>query len=230
MPVRYALLLALSLLLVAACTTTEPLPEPSPQPEQPTPPVTPDSVVTPEPAPLPEPEDVPEEDPAVPEPEPEEEPDLLYEQTEEALRLAFTDGLFGLYRAEADPASAQRLDRAEIVAWMTDLALVSPQAVEFARTTLGPVLDQRYVVGFLLPNAAQAECASVRDVLYVPVPERFQGPDRPFTGYLIQDACDLDPSDLAPFCSGGFGTTDEGASCSCTCTAGEAPGVSCVTC
>lgn len=226
MPLRSALLLVLSLGLLAACTTTEPLPEPTPQPEAPAPP-TPDSVATPEPEPEPPPEpEAPEE----PEPEPEAEPDLLYEQTEDALRLAFTDGLFGLYRAEADPAHAQRLDRVGIAAWMTDLALVSPRAVELARAALGPVLDQRFVVGFLLPNAAQAECASIRDVLYVAVPERFQGPDRPFTGYLVQDACDVASGEQALFCSGGFGTTDTGASCSCTCTAGEAPGLSCVSC
>lgn len=213
-----------SLLLLAACTTTAPPPEPPPTPPPPS--SVPDTTTIPEPAPTPEPVPEPE-----PEPEPAEpEPDPLYEQNEDDLRLAFTDGLFGLYRAEANPAAAERLDRAEIAAWLTDLALVSPHAVEFARRQLGPVLDQRYVVGFLLRNAAQAECASVRDVLYVPVPERFQGPDRPFTGYLIQDACDLGSDDLARFCSGGFGTTDEGAACSCTCTTGEAPGMSCVAC
>lgn len=223
MPLRYAPLLAL--LLVAACTTTAPPPAPEPTPE---PAAVPDTAAVPEPEPVPTPE--PEPLPEAEEPEPEEEGDPLYEQTEDALRLAFTDGLFGLYRAEASPGAAERLDRAGIAAWLTDLALVSPHAVEFARRQLGPVLDQRFVVGFLLRNAAQAECASVRDVLYVPVPERFQGPDRPFTGYLIQDACDLAPSDLARFCSGGFGTTEDGTACSCTCTTGDAPGVSCVSC
>lgn len=157
-------------------------------------------------------------------------PDLLYAQTEDALRLAFTDGLFGLYRAEMNPADAQRLDRAGVQRWLTDLALVSPRAVEFARATLGPVLEQRFVVGFVLKNAAQVECASIRDVLYIPVPERFQGPDRAFTGYIIQDACDITSGDLAPFCAGGFGTSDSGTACGCTCTTGEAPAQPCVSC
>ena len=228
MPFRPVLALTLALgLVLSACAPTAPPPAP------PTPAPAPDSAAVPEPAPEPIP--VPEPPPPEPEPEAEpepepEEPDPLYEQTEDDLLVAFADGLFGLYRAEVNPADAERLGRAEIAAWLTDLALVSPRAVEFARRQLGPVLDQRYVVGFLLRNAAQAECASVRGVLYVPVPERFQGPDRPFTGYLIQDACDLGSDDLAPFCSGGFGTTDDGAACSCTCTAGEAPGLGCVTC
>ena len=226
MPLRYAPVLAL--VLLSACAPTLPPAEPEPLP---TPTASPDTTTTaPEPITAPEPGPEPESSPEAEEPEPEEEPDPLYAQTEDALRVAFTDGLFGLYRAEANPADAERLDRAEITSWLTDLALVSPHAAEFARAQLGPVLDQRYVVGFLLPNAAQAECASIRDVLYVPVPERFQGPDRPFTGYLIQDACDVPPGDLAPFCSGGFGTTEDGTACSCTCTTGEAPGVSCVSC
>lgn len=227
MPFRYAPVLAVVLLL-SACAPTLPPAEPEPRPEPAAAPDTTDIAPEPvtEPAPPPEPEPLPEPE----EPEPDEEPDPLYAQTEDALRLAFTDGLFGLYRAEANPADAERLDRDEIAAWLTDLALASPQAVEFARAQLGPVLDQRYVVGFLLRNAAQAECASVRDVLYVPVPARFQGPDRPFTGYLIQDACDVASDELAPFCSGGFGTTEDGAACSCTCTTGEAPGVGCVSC
>ena len=228
MPFRYPFALALALALVACAPTAPPTPTPVPA-------SVPDSVAvaepTPEPVPVPEPETPPPATESEPEEEPEpEEPDLLYEQTEDALLVAFTDGLFGLYRAEMNPADAERLDRAEIASWLTDLALVSPHAVEFARRQLGPVLDQRYVVGFLLRNAAQAECASVRDVLYVPVPERFQGADRPFTGYLIQDACDVASDDLAPFCSGGFGTTDAGTPCSCTCTTGEAPGLGCVTC
>lgn len=229
MPLRFVPVLVVALLL-SACAPTLPPAEPSPQPD---PAAVPDTAaVAPEPEPAPPPEPEPESLPEAdePEPEPGEESDPLYEQTEEALRVAFTDGLFGLYRAEVDPTNAERLDREGIAAWLTDLALVSPHAVEFARAQLGPVLDQRFVVGFLLPNAAQAECASVREVLYVPVPERFQGPDRPFTGYLIQDACDLDPSDLARFCTGGFGTTEDGTACSCTCTTAEAPGVSCVSC
>jgi hypothetical protein len=204
MPLRYVLVVALPLVLLTACSTTEPTATPPPSTE---------------PAPT-----------AEPAPEPEPEPDPLYELTEDELRVAFTDGLFGLYRAEVDPSTAQRLDRTEIDAWLTDLALASPRAVEFARQTLGPVLDQPYVVGFVLPDAAAAECASVRDVLFIPVPERFQGAERPFDGYIVQDACDITSGELARFCTGGFGETDAGASCSCTCTTGEAPGLDCVSC
>ena len=196
---------------LAACSTTEPTAASDP-PEPP-----------PEPA-------APADPPPAPEPEPEQPADPLYELTEDQLRLAFTDGLFGLYRAEVDPASARRLDGAEVDAWLTDLALVSPQSAAFARETLGPVLTQEYVVGFVLEGAAVAECASMRDVLYIPVPERFQGPERPFHGFIAQDACDVAEGELARFCTGGFGTTDDGASCSCTCSIGEAPGLDCVSC
>ena len=240
MPLRVLLLVAFSLAFFAACATLAPPPAepPTETPDTPPPTVMPDSSAA-EPTPSePMPETPREEENEMPEETTEEiaeadslaAPDPLYEATEEALRLAFTDGMFGLYRAEADPATAQRLDRNGIRAWLTDLALVSPRAVEFARATLGPVLEQRFVVGFLLENAAQVECASVRDVLYVPVPERFQGPDRAFTGYIVQDACDISTGDLAPFCAGGYGTTDSGMSCTCTCTTGEAPAQPCVSC
>jgi len=168
--------------------------------------------------------------PQAEQPAPEPEPDPLYEATEDDLRQTFTDGLFGLYRTEVDVTDAQRLGRAEIDTWLTDLALSSPEAVAFARENLGPVLDEPYLVGFVLEGAAVAECASVRDVLYIPVPGRHQGADRPFSGYIVQDACDITPGELGLFCTGGFGTTDEGTACSCTCTTGEAPGVGCVVC
>ena len=240
MPLRILPLLLAFLTLLAACTTMVPPAEPEPAP-----PVTavPDSSAASDstasstsptrvdPADL---DDSTDTTSALP---PNEEItsdslslDPLYAQSEDALRLAFTDGMFGLYRAETNPADAQRLDRAAIQTWLTDLALVSPRAVEFARATLGPVLEQRFVVGLLLPDASQVGCASIRDVLYIPVPERFQGPDRPFTGYIIQDACDVASGELAPFCVGGFGTTESGSACSCTCTTGEAPAQPCVSC
>lgn len=198
-------LAALVLLTLAGCTVTEPL------------------------APPPSTDDIrPEADAAAPEAEPEADP--LYELTEDELRVAFTDGLFGLYRAEVDPAEAQRLDAAGVAAWLTNLALVSPRSVAFARETLGPVLDQPYLVGFVLENAAAADCASNRDVLYIPVPERFQDTERPFDGYIVQDVCDITDGNLARFCTGGFGETEGGAACSCVCTTGEAPGLDCVTC
>lgn len=201
MPIRYAL--AAFLFALAGCTTTEPI----------APPPSADAVP-------PETETPPAETP----------PDPLYELTEDELRVVFTDGLFGLYRAEVDPADAQRLDASEVSAWLTDLALVSPRSVEFARATLGPVLDQPYLVGFVLEDAAAADCASMRDVLFIPVPERFQDAERPFDGYVVQDACDVTDGDLARFCTGGFGETDDGTACSCVCTTGEAPGLDCVTC
>src|SRR5690606_15951968 len=123
-----------------------------------------------------------------------------------------------------------RLDRAEIETWLTDLALSSPRAVAFAHEALGPVLDQPYLVGFVLPDANPAECASLRDVLYVPVPERFQGEQRPFTGFLVQDTCDVGDGDLCRFCAGGFGVSESVAACSCICTAGACPGLRCVEC
>lgn len=202
-------LLVLPALLVAACTTTEPTVEPPPPPSAAVPPV----VTRPDPP-----------------PEPEPEPDPLYEETEDDLRQTFADGLFGLYRADVNATDARRLGRKGIETWLTDLALASPEAVAMARRALGPVLDEPYLVGFVLPGAATAECASVRDVLFVSVPERHRGAERPFSGYLVQDACDLPPGDLGLFCTGGFGTTDDGTPCSCTCTAGEAPGVGCVSC
>jgi hypothetical protein len=177
--------------------------------------------------PVPQPEVEPGMDPT---PEPEPDTDPLYERTEDDLRVMFTDGMFGLYRAEVNAADARRLDRAGVEAWLTDLALVSPHSVSFARRTLGPVLDQPYLVGLVLEDAAESECASIRDVLYIPVPERFQGASRSFTGYLVQDACGTSPSELATFCTGGFGETEDGTACSCTCTTGEAPGVGCVSC
>jgi hypothetical protein len=192
------------MLFLAGCTTTESTVPTGPAPSAP--------------------------DAETPEPEPEPEADPLYELTEDELRVAFTDGLFGLYRAEVDPATAQRLDAAGVGAWMTDLALVSPRSVEFARATLGPVLDQPYLVGFVLENAAAADCASVRDVLFIPIPERFQSAERPFDGYIVQDACDVTSGELARFCTGGFGETDDGTACSCVCTTGEAPGLDCVAC
>jgi hypothetical protein len=218
------LLVVLPLVFLAACTATEPATMPPPAEPAPMPETAPEP--EPRPAPTPEPEPMPDE----PAPEPEPAPDPLYERTEDDLRQMFTDGLFGLYRAEMDPAEAQRLDRAGVQTWMTDLEMTSPRAVAFARRTLGPVLDQPYLVGFVLEGAAAAECASVRDVLYIPVPERFQGADRPFTGYLVQDACDVTSGELARFCTGGFGETDDGTACSCTCTTGEAPGLGCVSC
>lgn len=160
----------------------------------------------------------------------EAEPDPLYEETEDEIRQAFTDGLFGLYRAEVDASEAQRLDRDGIERWMTDLALSSPEAVAFARHRLGALLDEPYLVGLVLEGAAVAECASQRDVLYVSVPERYRSADCPFSGYVVQDACDVPSGDLGLFCTGGFGVTEDGAACSCTCTTGEAPGVGCVTC
>ena len=217
---RRLLVVVLPLVFLAACTTTEPVSEPGTMPPPSTEPA-PEPEPTPEPQPTPEPAQEPAQEP---------EPDPLYERTEEDLRQMFTDGLFGLYRADVDPADAQRLNRAGVEAWLTDLALVSPRSVAFARSTLGPVLDQPYLVGLVLEGAAAAECASVRDVLYIPVPERFQGAERPFTGYLVQDACDVTSGELARFCTGGFGTTDDGTACSCTCTTGEAPGVGCVSC
>lgn len=207
MTLRPVLVVVLPLLLLTACSTTEPATAPPP----------PDTDQGAEPV-------------FEPAPESEPEPDPLYELTEDELRVAFTDGLFGLYRAEVDPSTARRLDRAAIEAWLTDLALSSPRAVAFARETLGPVLDQRYLVGFVLPGAAASECASVRDVLFIPIPERFQGPDRPFDGYIVQDVCDITDGELARFCTGGYGETDDGTSCSCVCTTGEAPGLDCVSC
>ncbi len=199
-------LLALSLLFLAACTATEPVTAPPPPPPTAQGP----TVVT--------------------QPEPEPEPDPLYEETEDDLRQAFTDGLFGLYRAEVNTTDARRLNRSGVEAWLSDLARSSPEAVAFARTTLGPALDEPYLVGFVLPGAAVAECASQRDVLYISVPARHQGPDRPFAGYIVQDVCDVPSGELGLFCTGGFGTTDDGSACSCTCTTGEAPGVGCVSC
>lgn len=195
---KRCLLFVLPLLLLAACTATEPVTVPPPPPPS--------------------------------EPPPEPEPDPLYEETEDELRQTFTDGLFGLYRAEVDMADARRLGREEIEAWLTDLALSSPDAVAFAQQKLGTVLDEPYLVGFVLEGAAMAECASVRDVLYISVPARHQGADRPFTGYIVQDTCDISSAELSLFCTGGFGTTDDGATCSCSCTTGEAPGVGCVAC
>ena len=200
-----SVLVAFALVVFAGCTTTEP--------------------VVPPPA-----EDAPPETEVFPPETEPEEPDPLYELTEDELRVAFTDGLFGLYRAEVDPAAAQQLDASGVRTWLTDLALVSPRSVEFARETLGPVLDQPYLVGFVLENAAAADCASMRDVLFIPVPERFQDAERPFDGYIVQDACDITDGELARFCTGGFGETDDGADCSCVCTTGEAPGLDCVTC
>lgn len=220
------LIAVLPFVLFAACSTTEPATMPPP-PAEPTPVPEPASEPDPAPEPDPMPDPVPEPEPM---PEPEPESDLLYERTADDLRQMFTDGMFGLYRAEVDPASARQLDRAGVHAWLTDLALTSPRAVEFAQVTLGPVLDQGALVGFVLEGAAAAECASNRDVLYIPVPERFQGPQRAFTGYLVQDACDIPDGELAPFCTGGFGETEDGTACSCTCTTGDAPGIGCVTC
>lgn len=240
MPFR-TLLLA-PLLFVVACTTTVPPAEPQPVPPVTTlPPPTsaePDSTSDAEPAsstarpPAPAPADADDQSAESDTGTPADSlaVDPLYVENEDALRLAFTDGLFGLYRAEMDPADAQRLDRDEIEVWLTDLALISPRAVEFARDILGPVLEQRFVVGLLLRDASQVGCASLRDVLYIPVPERFQGPERAFTGYIVQDACDLSSGDLAPFCAGGFGISDGGTACSCTCTAGESPAQPCVSC
>lgn len=236
MPLR--LLPVLGVFFLAACTTTAPPSSPEPRPVPPTvspsaPSAQPDSVRVPSPEPSPS-----QTEPAPTETTPTAEEaasdsaavDPLYAETEDALRLAFTDGLFGLYRTEVDPADARRLDHTEIELWLTDLELVSPRAVAFAREMLGPVLDEPYVVGLLLEDAAQAECASVRDVLYIPLPERFQGPDRAFNGYIVQDACSLSSGDLAPFCFGGYGTSPSGAACSCTCTTGEAPAQPCVSC
>jgi len=203
MPIRPALVALV--LFLAGCTATEPVVPPPSTDEAPS-----------------------ETDAAPPDAEPDADP--LYELTEDELRVAFTDGLFGLYRAEVDPAAAQQLDAAEVRTWLTDLSLVSPRSVEFARETLGPVLDQPYLVGFVLEGAAAAECASMRDVLFIPIPERFQDAERPFDGYIVQDACDITDGDLARFCTGGFGETDDGTACSCVCTTGEAPGLDCVTC
>ncbi len=200
---RFALLALL--LAPLACTSSEPTLTPSPS--------------------LPPSADVP---PVVSTPEP--EPDPLYVDTEDGLRQAMADGLFGLYRAEVAVGDARRLNRGEVEAWLTGFALVSPQAVALARRALGPVLDEPFLAGFVLPGAAAAECASGQDVLYVAVPERYRGPDRPFSGYLVQDTCDLPPGDLGLFCTGGFGATADGTACSCTCTAGAAPGVGCVAC
>ena len=236
MPLR--LLLVVGLLLVTSCTTTSPPPSDLPSDPPSEPPVSLPGTSKPTP-----PQPVPTDStPPQIQTESEEAPesaaatdslalsDPLYAETEDALRLAFSDGLFGLYRSEVDPTDAQRLDRTGIEMWLTDLEIASPRAVAFAREMLGPVLAEPFVVGLLLEDAAQSECASIRDVLYVPVPERFQGPERPFNGYIIQDACDLSPGDLAPFCFGGFGTTERGATCSCTCTTGEAPAQPCVSC
>ncbi|MDX1531595.1 MAG: hypothetical protein R3362_08720 [Rhodothermales bacterium] len=128
------------------------------------------------------------------------------------------------------PADAQRLGRAGIEDWLTTLALSNEAAAAFARDALGPVLAQDYVVGFVLEDANPAACATVRDVLYVPVPPRFQGPERRFDGLVVRDACDLSPEGLCRFCTGGYGETDDGAACSCVCTIGECPGVECVAC
>ncbi len=140
----------------------------------------------------------------------------------------FTDGLFGLHQREVDPADVQRLDRAEIAVWMDRLEAVNPAAVAFARDQLGAVLDEPFVVGFVLADAAVAECAEVREALFVPIPARHQGPERPFDGFVVQDACDV--ADFGRTCTGGYGTAESGASCSCVCTLGAAPGIPCVSC
>ena len=206
---RRLLPLLVPLLLLAACSSPREVAEPAPPPE-----------VAPPPRP-PAP-------PPPPPPAPEPEPDPLYEPTEDELRTMFTDGLFGLHQREVDPADARRLDRAEIAAWMERLEAVNPAAAAFARDQLGAVLEEPFVVGFVLAEAAMPECTRIRDVLFVPVPARHQGPERPFDGFVVQDACDV--TDPGRTCTGGYGTAESGAACGCTCTIGEAPGVPCVSC
>ena len=69
-----------------------------------------------------------------------------------------------------------------------------------------------------------------RAVLYVAVPERFQGPDRPFDGFLIRDDCEAGDAPVCLQCLGARGQAADGTYCSCVCTTGDCPAVRCVEC
>ena len=222
------LLVALSI----GCGTTRPAPEPPPDVAPPPPEPAPPPDVTPAPEPTP-----PEEPPAEPPPEPmppeEEPPDFLYDQTADELRQAFTDALYTIYQGRHRPADARQLDAAQIRAFLADLDTYDPAASTTARERLGRLLREPNLVGFVLQGANPAACAQLEDVLYVPVPPRYQSAGRQgpfaFDGLIIRDLCNQGEA-LNLQCVGGRGERPDGTRCSCVCELAPGPATACTDC
>ncbi|HMB91532.1 MAG TPA: hypothetical protein VKP65_11840 [Rhodothermales bacterium] len=165
---------------------------------------------------------------AQPAPEPEPAPDPLYEIPAVDMRVAFADGLYGLYNQSVAPEAARRLEGSEIRAWLETLEEHDPRSVAWARRQLAEVLQQPYVVAFVMPGAVQESCASFKEALYVPIPERFQEGALNTDGIILKETCET--GNLCLQCVGGRGEAPDGTKCSCVCTLGACPATDCVTC
>lgn len=155
------------------------------------------------------------------------EADFLYEEREGDLRDRFVDGLYALHGSAARPASMRTVRGDEIADWLDDLAQHNPAAAQVAFDTLGEVLDQRFVTGFIAEDPAPAECAQTTEVLYIAVPSRFQIAGRALDGLLVRDACEIGFNELCLTCQSG---APVGGECSCTCAIAACPAVECDAC
>ena len=162
------------------------------------------------------------------EPDPAPEPDPLYETPAADMRVAFADGLYGLYNEHVDPETARRLEGGEIGTWLETLAQHDPRSVAWARRQLAEVLQQPYAVAFIMPGAVKESCASFKEALYVPIPERYQEGALNTDGIILKETCET--GTLCLQCVGGRGEAPDGTKCSCVCTLGACPAVDCVTC
>ena len=217
---RIAWLLLCVLPVMAACRSTEPAAPRADVPESvPVPPAAPSRIDTP--AVLP-----PADAPSAVAPE----ADLLYEESEGDLRTRFVDGLRGLHGADVRAETVRTLRGDDVEAWLDRLALVNPDAAQYAMDVLGVVLEQRFVTAFVAEDPAPAECAQMTEVLYVAVPARFQAAGRALDGLLVRDACEVGFNEMCLTCSGGTGTSASGGTCSCTCAISACPAVECVPC
>lgn len=184
------------------------------------------SACSPETAPV---EDAPVvETPTEPQSAPEPDSDPLYIRSAADMRVAFADGLYGLYNESADPAQARRLNGTETQAWIEALAQHDPRTVAWAKQKLANILAQPYAVSFVMPGVVKESCASFKDALYVPIPERFQRGALNTDGVILKATCET--GSLCLQCVGGRGEAPDGTKCSCTCTLGTCPGTECVTC
>lgn len=170
------------------------------------------------------------ESPPEPAPAPASEPapDPLYETPATDMRVAFADGLYGLYNESVDPGNARRLNGSEIRAWLATLEQHDARSVAWARRQLAEVLAQPYVVAFVMPGAVRESCASFKEALYVPIPERFQNGALNTDGIILKATCET--GTLCLQCVGGRGEAPDGTKCSCVCTLGACPATDCVTC
>ena len=117
-------------------------------------------------------------------------PVYLYTRTDADLRLAFADALSGLLNAAVTPAALRRASPADARSWLDVLEGTHPSAAAFVRGRLGPALAEPALVAYVASGTSSASCSRMAETLFIAVPERHQGPERPYVGFVAHDACE----------------------------------------